>query len=1040
MATVSRKTLTSCIAGALLVPVTFVFLLQGLSTSPVHALPVDDFGDSIRVTFDPFESTNISSTVDVNGDMHVVWEDFRSGNGDVYYVKLDAEGNKLTNDAKISNDSAMSRHPSVAVDPAGHIYIVWESIENSSAELQFAKLWYYAGNITFQENGLQVSDADPANSTEPEIAVCADGNLVLVWTDARQDAGEGNLEIYYKRLSPIGFPLTPDTRITRDVGVSERPNLDIDGAGMIHVAWYDFRDSDDGLVVNHGVFYRKISPDGTALTNETRITFASPESRPDIAVDTDGNVHVVFDDDRYASFDVFYTLLDNDGITLVDDRNISPKDDNESRFPRVALSDSRVVDVVWQDAAGETWSIHYSAITYDGALEVYDQAITDEGLGNATRPVVMCARDNNTFVLYSGEVPNKEVFFSRTHRPDLSVLGGEVVPTTSQPLVGSTVWVNSTVRNLAGGTATGFGVALLVGGAVQEEIVVESLPAGSAVVLGFQFVAGASDTSIGIAVDIGQSVRETDESNNDVTIPLIVRIPGVLAYPDTSRRLVDPGETASFNITVNNTGNYAADYEIANSTLREGWSISYEPAGRTVTVPAAGSSVFKINVSVPYDIYPGTRLFNVTVACTDRTTVNATITLMVDVQQVGNVSVVTPCGGETLEPTVPWTCVFTVTNTANANESFLVEALDDLGWISTLSHTDVDLVPEESQNITVVVTPPRYESLGAINVLTLRLTSKSLTDNFGEGNVVLVAGHHREVDISLAQQAFLNYSVPEDRQIIYSLLVQNLGNCDDTVRVWLEGLSSFWAVLETSYVFLEPGEGETVSLTMTPGLSVLAGIYEFDVSAASEADPSANETIHMGVNVQPFYRIETYLDAEELVPTGGATVSTNLTIENWGNTIDTVNVYGFTESLNNTVLVIEGTEYPISTEVPPPFVLEPGNRAVITVTILLSDAASAGSYEIMIEAGSLSDPSVTSTEVITLVIPQKKPWFNLYTIILIAALVAAAVIGVLLFRRKKAVEEQRRITEERRRMQQRGKPGVRRRPRPEAKRTGPGGS
>lgn len=1040
MATVSRKTLTSCIAGALLVPATLVFLLHGLSTSPANALPVDDFGDSIRITFDPAESTNISSTVDNNGDMHVVWEDYRSGNGDVYYVKLDADGNKLTNDAKISNDSALSRHPSVAIDSSGHIYIVWESIENDSAELHFAKLWYYAGNITFQENGLQVSDADPANSTDPEIAVCLDGSIAMVWTDARLDVGDGNLEIFYKRLSPTGFSLTLDTRITRDVGVSERPNLDIDGAGFIHVAWYDFRDSDDGLVINHGVFYRKISPDGTLMTNETRITFASPASNPDIAVDTDGNVHVVFDDDRYASFDVFYTLLDNNGVTLVDDRNISPKDDNESRYPRVALSDSRVVDVVWQDAAGDALSIHYSAITYDGSLEVYDQAITGDGFGNATRPVVMCARDNNTFVLYSGEVPNNEVFFSRTHRADLSVVGGEVSLSTTQPLVDSTVWVNSTIRNLVGEVAAGFTVALLVNGVVSQQTTVDSLTAGSTEVLSFGFVAGPSDVTVGIVVDARQDIRETDEANNDVTIPLIVRIPGVLAYPDVVSRLVDPGDVATFNITVNNTGNYAADYEISNSTLHEGWSISYIPSSQRVTIPATASSTFQLNVSVPYDIYPGTRLFNVTVKCVDRATVNTTITLMVNVQQVGTVSVVTPCGGETIEPTIPWTCVFTVTNTANANESFVVEASDDLGWITTVSHTGVDLVPEESRNITVVVNPPRYESLGAVNVLTLRLTSKNLTENIGEGSVVLIAGHHREVDISLAQQAFLNYSVPEDRQIIYSLLVQNLGNSDDTVRLQLDGLDPFWAVLEASYVFLEPGESEEVSLTITPGLSVLAGIYEFNVSATSEADATANETLQMGVNVQPFYRLETFLDAEELAPTGEDTVSTNLTIENWGNTIDAVSVYGFSDVLNNTILSMGGQEYPIANDVPPPFVLEPGNRAIVTITIMLSDAAAPGAYQVMIEVGSLNNATASSTEVVTLVVPQKKSWFNMYTIILIAALIAAIVIGVLLFRRKRAVEEQRRIAEERRKMQQRGKPGARRRPRPrpEAGKTRPG--
>ena len=135
---------------------------------------------------------------------------------------------------------------------------------------------------------------------------------------------------------------------------------------------------------------------------------------------------------------------------------------------------------------------------------------------------------------------------------------------------------------------------------------------------------------------------------------------------------------------------------------------------------------------------------------------------------------------------------------------------------------------------------------------------------------------------------------------------------------------------------------------------------------------------------------------------------------------------------------MEGQEYPIEADVPPPFMLEPGNRVTLTVVILLSDATAPGVYEVMIEASSLNDATVSSTEAVTLVIPQKKSWFNMYTIILIAALAAAIIIGVLLFRRKRAVEEQRKIAEERRKMQQRGKPGARRRPRPEAGRTKPG--
>ncbi|UCE81052.1 MAG: hypothetical protein JSV94_01045 [Methanobacteriota archaeon] len=1017
MATVSRAALTCCMAGVLLIPVTLVLFLQGISTSPAHALPTDDFGDGIRVTFDPAASVNISSVVDDEGDIHVVWEDFRSGNGDVYYVKLDEEGNKLTNDAKISNDSAMSRHPSVAVDDSDHIFIVWESVENGSAELYFAKLWYYAGNITFEYNGLRVSDADPANSTEPEISICTDGSLAVVWTDARDDVGDGNREIYYKRLSTTGAAITADVRVTGDFGVSERPRMDIDSAGNVHIVWYDFRDSDNGQVINHGVFYRKVTPNGVPMTNETRITFASPSSSPDVAVDTDGNVHVVFDDDRYAAFDVFYTLLDSNGMTLVDDRVVSAKDDNESRFPRISLSDSRVVDTVWQDSASGVWAIHYSAMVYNGSLEVFDQPISDMGSRNATGPIVMCAKDNNTLVTFVGGVPNEELFFLRTHRADIAITGGDVSLSDTQPLEGSTILVNLTVRNLVGEAASDLVVGLLIDGEYIAEESIDSLLAGATAAVSFSYTVKASDSSVTVVLDPYQSIRETDESNNAVTIPITVRIPGVELSADPISRSVEPGQSALFNLTIENTGSYAADYNIANSAIGDGWSVDLE-AGSVLTIPPTNSTSFLVNVSVPEGVSPGVRTLNISATCTDRTSVNDTLTLMVDVRRAGAITVIAPAGCA-LEPTVPINLTFLVTNAANSNESFEVEAIDDRGWITSVSRTDLTLVPGETVEVGVIVTPSRYDPPGTLDTLTVRLESKNLSTNTGEGSVLLMASHHREIDLSLSQQAFVNYSLPEDRQIIYSIGVSNLGNSDETVKVWLSGLDSFWAVLNTSYVFLDPGQNDTVRLTMTPGLYVLAGAYIFNVSASSESDPTANDTLVMGVNVQPFYDIETYLDLPVVSPDGSEYLTVNMTVENWGNSIDVVDFYGYSETLNGTILVIGGNEYDIATELPPPSTLEPGNREVVKIMLQVPKDAEPGLYTFLVDVYSLNDPTAVSSEVVTLLIPERESFFNIYTILAIAgaAATAAAMVAFLILR-KRVKEREAVAAEQRRRMQQ----------------------
>lgn len=1013
-----------------------MLLLQGITTSPAHALPTDDFGENIRITFDGAASTNISSVVDYDGNMHIVWEDLRSGNGDIYYVKLDANGNKLTNDAKISNDSAVSVHPSIAVDDSDHIYIVWESDESGSSELYFAKLWYYSGNITFQENGLRVSDADPANSTEPEIDICADGSIALVWTDARDDAGDGNLEIYFKRLGPSGAALTSDIKVTSDVGVSERPRMDIDSDGYIHIVWYDFRDSNSGLVINHGVFYRKIAPNGAPMTNETRITFASPSSSPDIAIDTDGNVHVVFDDDRYAAFDIFYTLLDGNGTTVVDDKVISAKDDNESRSPRIALSDSRVVDAVWQDLSSGAWTIHYSAMTYDASLEVFDQPIASMGLLNATGPVVMCAKDNNTLVTFVGEVPNKELFFLRTDRPDLAIAGGDLSLSTSQPLEGSLVWVNATIRNLDGDTVTGLAVWLLIDDVKVGETVVDSLAAASSTTVQFCHEVEAGDSTMTIALDPEQLVRETDESNNVATTPVVVRVPGVEMESDFMSRSVDPGTNASFNITVENTGTYATDFVISNSSLPHGWSIDLGTTG-VLTVPASGSVTFETVVTVPEGEEPGQVFLIMNATCVDRPSVSDSLTLLVDVRLVGALSITSPAG-LLVEPTLQYALTFYVTNTANSNESFDVEATDDHDWVVSVSHTEVDLAPGEVAEIIVSVVPSRCDPPGTMDVVTLGLASRNISENTAEGSVLLMAAHHREIELSLSQQAFVNYSVPEDRQIVYSVNVANLGNSAETVKLTLSGLDSFWAYLNTSYVFLDPGENGMAVLTMSPSLYVLAGAYEFNVSASSEADPTVNDTLAMGVNIQPFYDVETYLDRDTVSPNGSEYLSVDLTVENWGNCIDLVDVSVYSDFLNDTILIVNGVEYNISMESAPPIVLEPGNRAVVTLLVSVPEGASPGtSYLLYIDVNSLTDHSVMSSEVVTLLIPSKGSWFNIYTIIVIAAVVSAiVVIAVFLLMRRRQRRREEEEAARRKKMQRR--PGARPGARPAAKNGKPG--
>jgi uncharacterized membrane protein len=1025
VATVSRAAPATWIAGVLLIPIVFFTLCQGPAAPPAHAFPLDDFGDSIRITFDMAASSNLSSVVDGDGNIHTVWEDYRSGNGDIYYVKLDTEGNKLTNDAKISNDSTPSRNPAICVDDTDHVYIVWEDVDNGTSELLFAKLWYYVGNITFQENGLRVSDLDPASSMEPDLAVDRTGNLSLVWTDARHDSGNGNLEIFYKRLRPDGTALTVDTRITGDVGVSERPSIDIDSANMAHVVWYDFRDSDDGIVINHGVFYRKLSINGSPLTTERRITFASPDSRPDIAVDTDGRVHVTFDDDRYESFDIFYTLLDNDGITILDDRNISPKDPTESRRPRMALSDSNAVDVVWQDAASGSWAIHYSAVGYYGDLEVYDQQLTGDVFANATAPSVLCAKDNNSIVLFIGQSigsNNTEIFFLRTHRPDLAIFGGDIRLSSTQPLVDETFWINATVRNLEGDAVESVVVALFINGLRVDEGVIDSIASMGSSTLSFEIVAEQDQGDILVAADPDQTVRETYEDNNNASATMFVRMPGVTLASSAMSIQTVPGGDARFDLTVSNDGNSDFDFILNHTALETNWTSSIDPEGAVISVPGGSQSSASLTVSVPEGELPGSAVFNVTVVCTERESIRSTLALMVSVARVGNLSLDVP-DGEVVEPTATNTYVFTLTNDANANESFTIEVQDQMGWTVSASLIGLELEPGVPQEIVLTVLCPRYEPAGTINQITLAITSDDLVGNTAEGTILCVAGHHREIGLQMAGQAPVNYSSEGLARLSYTLGVTNLGNSNDTIVLSHSGVpTAFWPVLSTAYLFLEPGAGDVAYLNMTPWASVLAGAYAFNITAASETEESASATMAMAISVLPRYEFGVYVDPVGSVVRHGAVVFVNVTVENWGNIIDAIDIYAYTEYLNDTTLIINGLDLDPETDEIPEIILEPGEAVVITLRIPITQEASLGSHELLLDISSRGDPDVIETASIVVVIEKKPSWFNIYTLLMIAGAATATVAVAFLYLRARATKEAERVARERRKAHSR--PGL----------------
>lgn len=83
---------------------------------------------------------------------------------------------------------------------------------------------------------------------------------------------------------------------------------------------------------------------------EKRLTDSTEYSdQPEPAVDSNGNVHIVYSHEFDESWEIFYTVLDNQGNTLVEPVQITETDGMNSKRPEVVVDSENNAHVFWND-------------------------------------------------------------------------------------------------------------------------------------------------------------------------------------------------------------------------------------------------------------------------------------------------------------------------------------------------------------------------------------------------------------------------------------------------------------------------------------------------------------------------------------------------------------------------------------------------------------------------------------------------------------------------------------------------------------------
>jgi predicted transcriptional regulator len=345
--------------------------LNAISWSNGTLQATDAWGQQIRLTDAQLDSTQPVVGRDANDDLHIVWSDDRTGESEIFYKKVDATGNMLVQDQRLTTTASRSMFPTLAVDSFGVVHIAWLDDRGGIWNVYYTRL---ANDGTVVLDGLPLTDLQPdgprrsdmyagprpvnrinhlttladAEGLRPSLAVDSSGSAHIAWCDFRN----GNSEVRYSVVDQQGIISVDQKNISPGVADSYNAVIRASMDGMV-IIWAERSGETNGLF-----FARVDASGGTIIAPVNFFTDVSGMMEMDAAVDASGVTKLVWASDHSVSYDLFFMMLSPEGAPLGMENQLTRSMLN-SMHPSIAVNSSGWVHIVWNEQqdgliAGET--------------------------------------------------------------------------------------------------------------------------------------------------------------------------------------------------------------------------------------------------------------------------------------------------------------------------------------------------------------------------------------------------------------------------------------------------------------------------------------------------------------------------------------------------------------------------------------------------------------------------------------------------------------------------------------------------------------
>lgn len=215
-------------------------------------------------------------------------------------------------------------------------------------------------SVIIKTSILETASSEPAfelvtygcGGGSPALELDQDENVHVVWVDTNKEAlPQVDLDILYRqRSSSTNSWGEIQVVSTESVNQSYSPDISVDTEGNVHVVWYELSDSMESGT-DCDVFYRRwnASAQDWMITEVISSGFDENSFDPVVKADALGNVHVVWDQNSAQQSDIFYRCWNASIKAWMTSLRISNESNANTHKPSIEIDPDNNIHVIWSD-------------------------------------------------------------------------------------------------------------------------------------------------------------------------------------------------------------------------------------------------------------------------------------------------------------------------------------------------------------------------------------------------------------------------------------------------------------------------------------------------------------------------------------------------------------------------------------------------------------------------------------------------------------------------------------------------------------------